>query len=164
MAHSRVLRRPLSLIALLFAGAGLATACQSGGDRMASTGQAVSETAEAVGGSVLPRLPLLADAAKPDSGPPLVVRREGHGMRLTVDARDGDQIKALQPPYLEMSDGRRLAFEGPAVTDDSAYFVGPVSAHVGDSVLPLRGTLHTSYCRAGEHLCRSAKRTVHVTN
>lgn len=112
--------------------------------------------------SALPRLPKFGDPAAVDSGPPLAVQRTTTGARLEVNPRPGDQINALLPPFIETDDGRRLQFEGPAVTEDSAYFVGAVTTLVADSLLPLRGTLHTSYCKAGERLCRSARRAVQV--
>jgi len=79
-----------------------------------------------------------------------------------MDPEPGDRINALQPPVLQTTDGRRLEFRGSAVTTDSAYFVGEVVLPLGEEALPLEGTLITSYCRAGEKLCRTAKRAVRV--
>jgi len=137
-----------------------ACAPSSGQDQKAAA-DTTAATTDAVS-SALPKLPQFGDPSAVDSGPPLAVQRVANGARLLVDPRPGDQINALLPPFIQTDDGRRLQFEGPAVTEDSAYFVGAVTALVADSLLPLRGTLHTSYCKAGERLCRSAKRPVQI--
>lgn len=92
--------------------------------------------------------------------PQLVDAVVGDSVRLEVIVQPGDQINAFQPPVLTTDDGRRLLFGGSAITADSAYFVGSVTASVAQTALPLRGRLVTSYCRAGEKLCRSATRDV----
>ncbi len=98
-----------------------------------------------------------------DSGPPVRLVLTDTARRLVMDPKPGDQINALQPPVLQTTDGRRLEFRGPAVTKDSAYFVGDVVLELEEGAIPLEGTLTTSYCRAGEKLCRTAKRTVRFT-
>jgi len=95
-----------------------------------------------------------------DGGPPVRLDSAAQGTRLVMDPKPGDQINALQPPVLQTTDGRRLEFRGSAVTKDSAYFVGDVVLPLDGTALPIEGTLITSYCRAGEKLCRTAKRVV----
>lgn len=158
---SGLLRLALPAQLALIAGAAM-TACQSGRDQAAEVDASQKGAERTAATSALPGLPNFSNAARPDSGPPLVITRDDGGLLLAVDARNGDQINALLPPYLETADGRRLHFGASALTEDSAYFIGQVTARVGDSLLPLHGTLHTSYCRAGENLCRSAKRAVRV--
>lgn len=137
--------------------------CAPSSDQPApSTADTTAASTDGQVSSALPRLPKFGDPTAVDSGPPLAVQRTTTGARLAVNPRPGDQINALLPPFIETDDGRRLQFEGPAVTEDSAYFVGAVTTLVADSLLPLRGTLHTSYCKAGERLCRSARRAVQV--
>jgi hypothetical protein len=111
--------------------------------------------------SALPALPQVGTITV-DSGPAVRVEQRADSVRLVMAPNPGDQINALQPPLLVTENGRRLLFAGSAVTDDSAYFVGDVSLTLPDSARPLAGTLTTSYCRAGERLCRSAKRMVRV--
>lgn len=81
---------------------------------------------------------------------------------LLVEPAVGDSINAMQPPVLELNDGSRHVFSGRAITSDSTYFTGDVRLVLSRSLLPLKGTLYTSYCRSGERLCRSVTRTVHV--
>lgn len=109
--------------------------------------------------SAIPTLPKVGPV-EIDSGPPVRLDRTAQGARVVMLPDSGDQINALQPPVLTTSNGRRLAFRGPAVTSDSAYFVGAVMLPLGPADLPLEGTLVTSYCRAGEKLCRTARREV----
>lgn len=157
------LRRRRLILALSLLAVGATAACAPSGDgASAETTDSVPSATDGAVSSALPRLPKFGDPAAVDSGPPLAVQRVASGARLLVDPRPGDQINALLPPFIETDDGRRLQFEGPAVTEDSAYFVGAVTTLVADSLLPLRGTLHTSYCKAGERLCRSAKRPVQI--
>jgi hypothetical protein len=111
--------------------------------------------------SALPALPQVGTITV-DSGPAVRVEQRADSVRLVMAPNPGDQINALQPPLLVTDNGRRLLFAGSTVTGDSAYFVGDVILTLPDSARPLEGTLTTSYCRAGEHLCRSAKRTVRV--
>jgi hypothetical protein len=111
--------------------------------------------------SAIPTLPRVGPAA-PDSGPGVRVERTGTARRLVMEPAPGDQINALQPPYVAQANGARLQFSGPDITADSAYFVGEVSADVPAALLPLRGTLTTSYCKAGEQLCRTATRAIDV--
>jgi hypothetical protein len=111
--------------------------------------------------SAIPTLPKVGPVDV-DSGPPVRFDRTAAGVRLVMDPAPGDQINALQPPVLQTTDGRRLAFRGSTVTSDSAYFTGDVTLDLAAAVLPLEGTLLTSYCRAGEKLCRTAKRAVRV--
>lgn len=118
---------------------------------------AADSTAPAI--SAIPTLPKVGPV-ETDSGPPVRLDSTAQGTRLVMDPKPGDQINALQPPVLQTSDGRRLQFEGSAVTKDSAYFVGDVVLRLEASALPLEGTLTTSYCRAGEKLCRTAKREI----
>lgn len=153
-------RWSLTFAAVLTAGV---AGCAPSSDQPApSTADTTAASTDGKVSSALPRLPRFGDPAAVDSGPPLAVQHTATGARLEVNPRPGDQINALLPPFIETDDGRRLQFEGPAVTEDSAYFVGAVTTLVADSLLPLRGTLHTSYCKAGERLCRSAKRAVQV--
>ncbi len=100
-----------------------------------------------------------------------LVRDEGPGIRadfsgdlvvLVMEPASGDSINALQPPVLETIDGNRRTFSGMAVTPDSAYFIGDITLALSRAVLPLRATLHTSYCRSGERLCRSVSRPVEI--
>lgn len=121
--------------------------------------QAADSTAPAF--SVIPTLPKVGPVES-DSGPPVRLESIANGTRLVMDPKPGDQINALQPPVLQTTDGRRLAFRGSAVTKDSAYFVGDVVLPLDGAALPLEGTLTTSYCRAGEKLCRTAKRVVRL--
>ena len=100
------------------------------------------------------------DVAVNDSGPNVRVEHTADSLRLVMDAAAGDQINALQPPVLELRDGSRLTFVGGALTPDSAYFVGDVELMLPRQVAPAKATLHTSYCRAGERLCRSVSREV----
>jgi hypothetical protein len=111
--------------------------------------------------SALPRLPSVGPV-EIDSGPAVRVEARANAVRLVMVPNPGDQINALQPPALHMTTGRRILFGASAVTGDSAYFVGDVTATLPDSARPVEGTLTTSYCRAGEKLCRIAKRTVRV--
>lgn len=110
--------------------------------------------------SAIPALPRVGPV-ETDSGPSVRLDTTARGPRLVMVPRPGDQINALQPPVLQTTDGRRLDFRGPAVTSDSAYFVGEVVSELAPGALPLEGTLTTSYCRAGEKLCRTARRAVH---
>jgi hypothetical protein len=121
--------------------------------------QAADSTAPAI--SAIPTL-LKVGPVETDSGPPVRLDSTAHGRQLVMDPKPGDQINALQPPVLQTSDGRRLELRGPAVTTDSAYFVGAVAVPLDADALPIEGTLTTSYCRAGEKLCRTAKRVVRV--
>lgn len=130
------------------------TAC--GEARQASTPTADS-TAPAL--SAIPTLPQVGPVEN-DSGPAVRLDTASGVLRLVMVPRPGDQINALQPPVLQTTDGRRLDFRGPAVTGDSAYFVGDVVSELAPEALPLEGTLTTSYCRAGEKLCRTARRVV----
>lgn len=109
--------------------------------------------------SAIPALPQVGPVEN-DSGPAVRLDTTAAGLRLVMVPRPGDQINALQPPVLETTDGRRLDFRGPAVTADSAYFVGDVVSDLAPGALPLEGNLTTSYCRAGEKLCRTAQRVV----
>lgn len=111
--------------------------------------------------SAIPALPKVGPM-ETDSGPPVRLDRTASGVRLVMDPAPGDRINALQPPVLQTTNGRRLAFRGSTVTSDSAYFTGDVTLDLAAAVLPLEGTLLTSYCRAGEKLCRTAKRAVRV--
>ncbi len=111
--------------------------------------------------SALPQLPRVGPA-EVDSGPRVKQERIADGVRLVMDPNPGDQINALQPPVLDAANGTRVAFAGTAITGDSLYFVGDVTALVPASALPLDGTLTTSYCRKGENLCRSARRQVQI--
>ncbi|MBL0938965.1 MAG: hypothetical protein IBJ03_08720 [Gemmatimonadaceae bacterium] len=149
---------------LVVTSAVLGSACRSSSDEgAAQPGEQTERGAgDGAANSAIPKLPRFGDAADRDSGPPLVVERAGGALLLTVNARSGDQINALLPPFIKTTNGRRLDFGGSAVTADSAYFIGAVTARVADSLLPLTGTLHTSYCRAGENLCRSAQRAVQI--
>lgn len=126
-----------------------------------STPEASPAVDTAGASSALPALPSFGDVL-PDSGPPVQSMLLVDSVRLVMRPNPGDQINALQPPVLETDNGRRILFGASAVTSDSAYFVGEVSATFPDSVLPMRGVLTTSYCRADEKLCRSAKRLVAV--
>ena len=112
--------------------------------------------------SAIPTLPKVGPV-EIDSGPPVRLDHTAQGARAVMLPDPGDQINALQPPVLTTSNGRRLAFRGPAVTSDSAYFVGEVMLPLGPDDLPLEGTLVTSYCRSGEKLCRTARRQVRFT-
>lgn len=103
------------------------------------------------------------DVAASDLGPNVRVDFRTDSVRLVIDAAPGDQINALQPPVLELPSGQRLSFQGSAITPDSAYFVGDVVLMLPRSNVPAEAKLHTSYCRAGERLCRSVSRTVRIT-
>jgi hypothetical protein len=92
--------------------------------------------------------------------PQLVHTTIGDSVRLEVIVQVGDQINAFQPPILTTDNGRRLVLRGSAITADSAYFTTPVTLTVERTALPIRGRLVTSYCRAGEKLCRSATQDV----
>lgn len=118
---------------------------------------AADSTAPAL--SAIPTLPKVGPVEN-DSGPTVRLDTAAGKPRLVMVPRPGDQINALQPPVLNTTDGRRLDFRGPAVTKDSAYFVGDVVSELAPGALPLEGTLVTSYCRLGEKLCRTAKRAV----
>lgn len=146
---------------LVVTSAVLGGACRASSDEGAA-GQVERGVGDGVVSSAIPKLPRFGDAADRDSGPPLMLERATGAVLLTVDARSGDQINALLPPFIKTTNGRRLDFGGSAVTADSAYFIGAVTVRVADSLLPLTGTLHTSYCRAGENLCRSAQRAVQI--
>ena len=122
--------------------------------------QAADSTVSAI--SAIPTLPKVAPV-ETDSGPPVRLVLTDTVRRLVMDPKPGDQISALQPPMLQTTDGRHLEFRGSAVTKDSAYFVGDVVLELEEGALPLDGALTTSYCRAGEKLCRTAKRMVRFT-
>lgn len=113
--------------------------------------------------SAIPTLPKVGPVEN-DSGPAVRLDTAAGARRLVMVPRPGDQINALQPPVLTTTNGRRLEFRGPAVTSDSSYYVGDVVAALAPDALPLEGTLVTSYCRAGEKLCRTAKRAVRFGN
>jgi hypothetical protein len=121
--------------------------------------QATDSTAPAI--SAIPTLPKLGPV-EVDSGPPVRIDRTPSGVRLVMVPKPGDQINALQPPVLQTTNGRRLELRGSAVTGDSAYYTDDVVLALDTGALPLEGTLTTSYCRAGESLCRIAKRDVRV--
>lgn len=140
--------------------AALTFACLAACSPRADQGTPVADSVAAAI-SAIPTLPKLGPV-EPDSGPPVRFDSTAQGARLVMDPAPGDRINALQPPVLHTTDGRRLEFRGSAVTTDSAYFVGEVVLPLGEAVLPLVGTLITSYCRAGEKLCRTAKRAVRV--
>lgn len=128
-------------------------------DQRESAVQAVDSTAPAM--SAIPTLPKVGPADV-DSGPPVKLDTSAAALRLVMDPKPGDQISALQPPFLQTTNGRRLEFRGSAVTKDSLYFVGDVVLALDADTLPLDGTLTTSYCRAGEKVCRTASRTVSI--
>lgn len=132
----------------------LLVACSNAGEREVMV---ADSTAPAL--SAIPALPKLGPVEN-DSGPAVRLDTAEGARRLVMVLRPGDQINALQPPVLQTTDGRRLEFRGPAVTSDSAYFVGDVVSDLAPDALPIAGTLTTSYCRAGESLCRIAKREV----
>lgn len=144
------------MVAVLAIGA--LAACSSSREPAAnSEANTADSTAPAL--SVIPTLPRVAPL-ETDSGPPVRLDSTAPYGRLVMDPKPGDQINALQPPLLQTTDGRRLTFGGSAVTKDSAYFVGDVVLTLEAGALPLEGTLNTSYCRAGEKLCRTARREV----
>jgi hypothetical protein len=145
----------MRIIPILVAAAAL-SACA---DQRASAVQTVDSTAPAI--SAIPTLPKVGPA-EVDSGPPVKLDSTASSLRLVMDPHPGDQISALQPPFLQTTNGRRLEFRGPAVTKDSLYFVGDVVVALDADALPLDGTLTTSYCRAGEKVCRTAKRVVSI--
>ena len=164
MSHIRRFS-PVVLAVLAFAG----TACdadRSSGDAgggatpdVATTG-AASGAGEGIGAAL--RGSTRGDAPEHDLGPDVRADFHGDSVILTVLASPGDQINALQPPVLEMTDGARHVFAGHGITPDSAYFTGAVSLVLPRTVVPLTATLLTSYCRAGERLCRSASRPVRI--
>ena len=144
------------MVAVLAIGA--LAACSSSREPAATAeANAADSTAPAL--SAIPTLPKVGPV-ETDSGPPVRLDSTAQGARLVMDPKPGDQINALQPPVLQTTDGRRLAFGGSAVTKDSAYFVGDVVLTLEAGALPIEGTLITSYCRAGEKLCRTARREV----
>jgi hypothetical protein len=145
----------MRIIPILVAAAAL-SACA---DQRESAVQTVDSTAPAI--SAIPTLPKVGPA-EVDSGPPVKFDTTAAALRLVMDPHPGDQISALQPPFLQTTNGRRLEFRGPAVTKDSLYFVGDVVLALDADALPLDGTLTTSYCRAGEKVCRTAKRVVSI--
>lgn len=133
-------------------------ACTPSGEPPANAkAHAADSTAPAI--SAIPTLPKVG-RVETDSGPPVRFDSTAPRARLVMDPKPGDQINALQPPVLQTIDGRRLMFGGSAVTKDSAYFVGDVVLMLEADALPIEGTLITSYCRAGEKLCRTARREV----
>ncbi|GAB1343003.1 hypothetical protein MASR1M101_21300 [Gemmatimonas sp.] len=111
--------------------------------------------------SAIPTLPKVGPA-EIDSGPPVKLDTTAAALRLVMNPHPGDQISALQPPFLQTRNGRRLEFRGSAVTKDSLYFVGDVVLPLPADVVTLDGTLTTSYCRAGEKVCRTASRVVSI--
>jgi len=146
----------MRMIAVLTIGA--LAACSSSREPAANAeAHAADSTAPAM--SAIPTLPKVAPV-ETDSGPPVRFDSTAPRPRLVMDPKPGDQINALQPPVLQTTDGRRLMFGGSAVTKDSAYFVGDVVLMLEAGALPIEGTLITSYCRAGEKLCRTARREV----
>ena len=148
----------MRMLAVLTIGA--LAACSSSREPAANAEtHAVDSTAPAM--SALPTLPKVGPV-ETDSGPPVRLDSTAQVARLVMDPKPGDQINALQPPVLQTTDGRRLEFRGSAVTTDSAYFVGDVVLPLEGTALPLEGTLTISYCRAGEKLCRTAKRAVRI--
>ena len=148
----------MRMLAVLTIGA--LAACSSSREPAANAeAHAADSTAPAM--SALPTLPKVGPV-ETDSGPPVRLDSAEQGTRLVMDPKPGDQINALQPPVLQTTDGRRLEFRGSAVTTDSAYFVGDVVLPLEGTALPLEGTLTISYCRAGEKLCRTAKRAVRI--
>ncbi|WP_337170150.1 hypothetical protein [Gemmatimonas aurantiaca] len=164
MSHSRRFSSAF-LAVLAFAG----TACDSGrasGDAARSATpdgvatDAASGASEGIGAAL--RGFTRGAASERDLGPDIRVNFRGDSVILTVLASPGDQINALQPPVLEMTDGARHAFVGHGITPDSAYFTGEVSLVLPRTLVPLTATLLTSYCRAGEQLCRSASRPVRI--
>ena len=141
----------------IFAAAAMLSACA---DKPEEAVPAVDSTAPAL--SAIPTLPKVGPT-EVDSGPPVKLDTTAAALRLVMDPHPGDQISALQPPFLQTSNGRRLEFRGSAVTKDSLYFVGDVVVALNADALPLDGTLTTSYCRAGEKVCRTASRVVSIT-
>lgn len=131
-------------------------ACSPTAERSAPVADSTATTISAI-----PTLPKVGPI-EADSGPPVRLVTTDATRRLVMVPRPGDRINALQPPVLQMTDGRRLEFRGPAVTQDSAYFVGDVVLELKGETAVLEGTLITSYCRAGEKLCRTAKRVVRL--
>jgi hypothetical protein len=152
--------RPTSTLLLCATASMVLLACTAD----APSGERVAAQADTVGLAVLSALPRLPNVGPVDvdSGPAVQVERRADSVRLVMAPNPGDQINALQPPLLVTNNGRRILFGASAVTADRAYFVGEVTATLPDSARPIEGTLTTSYCRAGENLCRSAKRLVHV--
>ncbi len=133
-------------------------ACSPSREPSARTEERAADSA-APAMSAIPTLPKVGPV-ETDSGPPVRFDSTAPRARLVMDPKPGDQINALQPPVLQTTDGRRLMFGGSAVTKDSAYFVGDVVLMLEAGALPIEGTLITSYCRAGEKLCRTARREV----
>lgn len=110
--------------------------------------------------SALPPLPQLSPELRPVVPPHVDLAFGADSVRVMISVETGARVNALQPPVIEGSDGRRFVLRAPTVTEDSAYFVERASVTVARSVLPIRGTLRTSFCRSDERLCRSAVRDV----
>ncbi|BAH37167.1 MAG TPA: hypothetical protein DGD08_00065 [Gemmatimonas aurantiaca] len=151
------------MVAVVVAAALSVAACGAGETSASSRGTDTAAGAGLLGAAMSGVRPDGRDAAVSDSGPNVRVEFRTDSVRLVMDAAIGDQINALQPPVLELPDGRRLSFQGSEITPDSAYFVGDVALMLPRSGAPSEATLHTSYCRSGERLCRSVSRTVRIT-
>lgn len=160
---SRVRSKKLLALATL----AVLTACAS--DRTADSGSqsALNDQSAALENG----LGAVFDGIALSNGPPEPTAEVGPELRasfgedsviLLVEPAVGDSINAMQPPVLELKDGSRHVFAGRAITNDSTYFIGDVTLVLSRSLLPLKGTLYTSYCRSGERLCRSVTRTVLV--
>lgn len=93
-------------------------------------------------------------------GPDYKVQIRGDSAVLIMDPAPGDSINALQPPVLEFDNGDRFVFSGTSVSADSAYFTSDVTLTVPTGMFPIRAALHTSYCPAGERVCRMSTRPV----
>lgn len=122
---------------------------------------AASESGNSFGGA----LASLNNSAEPaDLGPGYRVLFQNDSVVLVIEPSLGDSVNALQPPVLQLKNGERFVFGGTSVGSDSAYFTSEVTLALPISRLPVDAVLHTSYCRAGERLCRSAARPVLVKN
>ena len=114
--------------------------------------------------SAIPPLPQLSPELRPVVPPGVDLAFGADSVRVMISVEPGARVNALLPPVIEASDGRRFTLRAPTVTEDSAYFVERASVMVARSVLPIRGTLRTSFCRSDERLCRSAERDVVIEN
>ena len=102
-----------------------------------------------------------ARAAVPvEAGLRIEARGDSAGYLLTLFAAPGARVNARLKPALELSEGRILRFDQPALTSDSGYFAAPPVALLAGHPRRLTGLLRVGICPAGEQLCRAVSLSV----
>lgn len=103
-------------------------------------------------------LGIVAGCGHSAARPPVSLRAESYsGQAILRVVPAGDlRINARVAPGLELAAGGIVRLARGRISEDSAYFLEP-PWQVRPAGVPIRGTLHVSYCRLDEAVCRSAK-------